>query len=78
MTTATYYDFSIKLDSGRYTIEVDTAAQYGYFQNDETGTEGGLWFENNTLTDYDGTEVLPKTVATALRKACFVVGLEFD
>lgn len=63
----TDYKFDLNLSTATHTIEIDTAAGYGYFQNDTTGTEGGLWFEDKTLIDYDGVAVLPKQVEDALK-----------
>jgi hypothetical protein len=65
------YSFDLNLSTDAYALEIDTAAQYGYFQNNTTGTEGGLWFDGLTLVDYDGVTELPKTVATALNHAGF-------
>ena len=69
MTTTQPYNFNQDLSTERYTVQVDTAAQYGYFQNNNTGTEGGLWFADNTLIDYDGVFELPKQVHAALTNA---------
>jgi hypothetical protein len=63
------YNFDLNLSTERYAIEIDTASQYGYFQNNTTGTEGGLWFDGLTLVDYDGVPDLPKSVYTALVNA---------
>ena len=65
------YTFDLNLSTDRYTIEVDTASEYGYFQNDITGTEGGLWFDGLRLSDYDGVFELPKQVHVALVNAGF-------
>jgi len=65
------YNFDLNLSNDAYTLEIDTSASYGYFQNNTTGTEGGLWFDGLTLVDYDGVTELPKTVATALNHAGF-------
>ena len=61
------YNFNLNLSTERYTIEIDTAASYGYFQNNQTGTEGGLWFDGMTLVDYDGVYDLPRAVGEALK-----------
>jgi len=63
------YNFNQDLSTERYTVQIDTAAQYGYFQNNNTGTEGGLWFQDNVLVDYDGVFELPKQVHAALTNA---------
>jgi hypothetical protein len=65
------YNFDLNLSTDAYALEIDTAAQYGYFQNNTTGTEGGLWFDGLTLVDYDGVFELPKHVYTALAHAGF-------
>ena len=72
------YVFDIKLDTGTHTIEVDTAAQYGYFENNLNGSGGGLWFENGALVDYDGVAVLPMKVIKALRAAGLIVSEDFE
>ena len=65
------YDFDIKLvsDSARWIVEIDSAANYGYFEDTVNSGEGGLWFEGNTLVDYDGFAELPKTVQYILEAA---------
>ena len=65
------YTFDLNLSTPSHTIEVDTAAEYGYFQNNTTGTEGGLWFDGLALIDYDGVYDLPKQVYAALTNAGF-------
>jgi len=69
MTTTQPYNFNQDLSTERYTVQIDTAAQYGYFENSNTGTGGGLWFADNTLIDYDGVFELPKQVHAALTNA---------
>lgn len=60
------YNFNQDLSTERYTVQIDTSEQYGYFQNNNTGTEGGLWFDGLRLSDYDGVPDLPKQVHAAL------------
>lgn len=61
------YNFNKKEQVGSWLVEVDTQAQYGYFEHQETGTEGGLWFKNNELIDYDGVYEIPRQVVMALQ-----------
>jgi hypothetical protein len=61
------YNFDKKEQVGDWLVEVDTVAQYGYFENQEHGGEGGLWFTNNELVDYDGVYEIPKQVIMALQ-----------
>jgi len=65
------YNFNLNLSTPLYTIEIDTTEHYGYFQNNTTGTEGGLWFDGLRLSDYDGVYDLPKQVYAALTNAGF-------
>lgn len=74
------YTFNRRIQSGKFEILVDEAAQYGYFEHEELGDEcgGGLWLEGNVLVDADGTYALPKDVAAGLRAMGFVVTEDFD
>ena len=67
------YDFNMQIQAPRHTIGIDAAAQYGYFENDRTGSGGGLWFSDGELVDYDGVAVLPRSVAEAIAEAGFKV-----
>ena len=41
--------------------------------NEETYSEGGLWFDDNELVDYDGCFELPEEVKLALKdRGCIV------
>ena len=63
------YNFNKDLSTERYTVKIDTAEQYGYFENNNTGTGGGLWFDGLRLSDYDGVFELPKQVYLILTNA---------
>jgi len=65
------YNFNKNISTPLYTIEIDTDAQYGYFEHNELGDEkaGGLWFDGLRLSDYDGVWDLPKQVYAALVNA---------
>lgn len=65
------YNFDVKLVSGtgRWVVEIDSAANYGYFENTIESGEGGLWFAGKTLIDYDGFSELPETVQKMLNLA---------
>ena len=59
----------MKIPTKNYTVEVDTAAYYGWFEHNELGYEsgGGLWFgDNKVLIDYDGVFELPTEVIMVL------------
>jgi hypothetical protein len=58
----TKYNFDKVLQNGKWEISIDTQAQYGCTQDDNGDFDIGLWFENNSLTDYDGCYELPKKV----------------
>lgn len=66
------YNFDKSLDNGRYIVEIDSAAKYGYFQNLKSGTVGGLWFDAEmALVDYDGCTELSKQVITLIEEMGF-------
>jgi uncharacterized protein involved in high-affinity Fe2+ transport len=71
------YDFDKKTTIGKWEVQIDNKAKYGYFEHADTGSGGGLWFESNELVDYDGVGVLPKKVIEAIKTLGFVVGDEF-
>lgn len=57
------YTFDKLTDNGTFTVGIDTAANYGYFERNSNGSGGGLWFDSNKeLTDYDGVFELPAQV----------------
>ena len=79
----TAYNFTTKLQALNYTIEIDDAADYGYFEHNLAGDGGGLWFEKLangklSLVDYDGSADLPKRVAATLRENGYIVDEEFN
>jgi hypothetical protein len=80
------YNYTTKLKTANFDVQIDEAALYGYFEdcgsNDEEECSGGLWFEvlpstngirKMALKDYDGVFELPKQVADALREAGYDV-----
>jgi hypothetical protein len=80
------YNFTTKLKTDDFDVQIDETALYGYFEdcgrNDEEECAGGLWFEvlpslsgyrKLALCDYDGVFELPKQVADALRDAGYDV-----
>lgn len=78
------YNFDRKFKFGKFNVQVDTAACYGWFEHEELGDEcgGGLWFERHDLVldlvDYDGTFELPKAVIDGLRSEGFTVEEIFE
>jgi hypothetical protein len=65
--------------TANFTIKVDQAEGHGHFEHKQRGDEcgGGLWFNGNELTDFDGAMALPGEVGHALRDAGFIVGPDF-
>lgn len=84
------YNFTVKIETPKYTIDIDVDQLYGYFEHNELGDEkaGGLWFERVSyenergyvidLVDYDGVFALPTQVATALRQHGYHVDEVFN
>lgn len=64
------YRFDVITIAGNYTVQIDTAAQHGYFEHNELGDEsaGELTFGGGELVDYDGVFTLPSAVAAELRR----------
>jgi hypothetical protein len=58
--------YTEKLEKGNWYVEISPTTQYGYFENVNTGSGGGLWFEGPVLLDYDGVTQLPFAVTSAL------------
>jgi len=61
-------NYDLDISTKDFEIKVDTVKQYGFFEHNELGDQcgGGLWFEGNELTDYDGVYALPVQVYEAL------------
>lgn len=68
------YNFDQVRTIGDYEIHFDSEAQYGCFEDIVDGGEGGLWFDNFALVDYDGYYELPREVIQALKD----MGLNVD
>ena len=76
----TKYNFNLIFKSGKFEIQIDTKARYGYFEHEELGDEcaGGLWFDGGKiLIDADGTSCLPKRVIEGLVEQGYCVPSEF-
>ena len=60
-----------KFDNGAW-VSLDVDGEYGSWEyqededDEETYNEGGLWFEDKELVDYDGCFELPEEVKLAL------------
>jgi hypothetical protein len=79
--TTTEYNYTVTLfpwTNSNAVVEIDPAAQYGYFEHKDGSEGGGLWFDGMELTDFDGTYELPKAVAAALRGAGYILDSSFD
>ncbi len=61
------YTFDKSIESNRWLVEIDSSANYGYFENNRNGNGGGLWFDDNKcLIDYDGVFELSKEVIASI------------
>ena len=71
------HQYLLDISTEAFTIQISQSTSYGWFEHNELGDDcgGGLWFEGNQLTDYDGVAVLPRRVAEALKKAGFDTSL---
>lgn len=59
---------------GNWKVTIIHRGYYGFFENQVTGCEGGIWLEGRKVVEYDGTHELPKNVAQVLQE----LGYEFD
>ena len=48
----------------------------GYFEHDDYGEGGGIWFTDWELVDYDGVYELPEEVEKAIKHLGFSLGEE--
>lgn len=64
---------------GKWYVAISPSKCYGYFEHDEEGEGGGLWFDGDKrLIDYDGVFMLPHDVAAAIRQAGYIVPTDCD
>jgi hypothetical protein len=70
----TKHNYTQNAQVGNWKVYVSPSTKYGYFENQKSGTEGGLWFEGRKLVEYDGVYELPANVIKALES----LGKSFD
>lgn len=67
------HTYTLKYETHNFTVEISPSTNYGYFEHNKGG-EGGLWFEDKFLIDYDGVSVLPDEVYAMIQH----LGYSFD
>jgi hypothetical protein len=65
------YNYDKKTQVGKWSVEIDSARQYGFFEHDDYGEGGGLWFVDSMLVDYDGVYELPTNVIKGIEDLGF-------
>jgi hypothetical protein len=65
------YTFDKKTKVGKWSVEIDSQKQYGFFEHDDYGEGGGLWFVDSMLVDYDGVYELPNNVIKGIEDLGF-------
>ena len=63
--------YDLKMQVGKYAVELSTSEKYGWFEHDVYGDEAGGSLEFNDeleLEDFDGMGVLPTEVCEAINK----------
>jgi len=65
------YNFDKKTQVGKWSVDIDSERQYGFFEHDDYGEGGGLWFVDNMLVDYDGVYELPDNVIKGIEDLGF-------
>jgi hypothetical protein len=72
MTNAKH-DYTLTAKEGKWEVKVSPTTHYGYYEHDDFGEGGGLWFNGIALVDYDGRACLPRDVAVALKRMGYTV-----
>jgi hypothetical protein len=72
------YTFNKVKKVGKWEVSIDEESMYGYFEHDDFGEGGGIWFEKNAdgvleVSDFDGVFQLPNDVISVIRELGFVV-----
>lgn len=63
MKTQEKHNYTKSITCGNWLVEISPDSNYGYFENQNTGAGGGLWFDSDKcLMDYDGVFELSKHV----------------
>jgi len=62
---------------GKWRVVISPSMKYGYFEHDDEGEGGGLWFQGRELVDQDGLPCLPNDAAKAIRKLGYKVDADY-
>lgn len=60
------HKFTQEAQVKNWKVYVSPSTNYGYFENQVTERQGGIWFNGNMVVEYDGCYELPKSVVQAL------------
>ncbi len=58
-------------------VAISPSTDYGYWNRADGSEGGGLWFEGENLSDYDGAFELPRKVCDEIVSLGYKVGPEF-
>lgn len=64
----TKHIYTLEFQSGHWKVFISPTTSYGYYEHEELGEGGGLWFEGSELVDFDGRYFVPKNVALCIEK----------
>ncbi|MGS9896452.1 hypothetical protein [Acinetobacter baumannii] len=64
------------IDVENFHIEINATTQRGWFEHGEEEIEGGLWFMDGVLVDYDGVFELPAAIVHGIHQLGFRVECE--
>lgn len=62
------HNFTQEAQVNNWKVFVSPSTNYGYFENQITEIQGGIWFTGSKVIEFDGTFELPKSVVKALRR----------
>ena len=73
MVSEYHYTQSARQPGSKWKVYIDPVSLYGFFEHDDEGEGGGLWFEKHQddgkleLVDYDGAFELPMSVIKSIK-----------
>ena len=61
------HKFTQETQVKNWKVFISPSTGYGYFENQVTERQGGIWFKGNMVVEYDGCFELPAGVVEALK-----------
>lgn len=68
-TQTSNMEYDIDISNKTYIIKISSDDERGFFEHRRLSTTGSLFFEQQTLVDFDGVEYLPLDVIQQLARS---------